>query len=56
MRFYNKRGMAEQWIKEGNQAVKMTRLSCHRFHSNQVDSRWGRWDPCPKPCAQPKKK
>ena len=22
---------AEQWIKEGKQAVKMTRLSCHRF-------------------------
>lgn len=27
---------AEQWIKEGKQAVKMTRLSCHRFRSNQV--------------------
>src|ERR1019366_6302156 len=25
-RFYNKRGTAEQWIKEGKQAVKMTRL------------------------------
>ena len=36
MRFYNKRGSAEQWIKEGKQAVKMTRLSCHRFRSNQV--------------------
>ena len=36
MRFYNKRGTAEQWIKEGKQAVKMTRLSCHRFRSNQV--------------------
>jgi hypothetical protein len=23
VRFYNKRGMAEQWIKEGKQAVKM---------------------------------
>ncbi len=34
--FYNKRGTAEQWIKEGKQAVKMTRLSCHRFRSNQV--------------------
>ena len=30
VRFYNKRGTAEQWIKEGKQAVKMTRLSCHR--------------------------
>src|SRR6516162_6278852 len=36
VRFYNKRGTAEQWIKEGKQAVKMTRLSCHRFRSNQV--------------------
>jgi hypothetical protein len=34
--FYNKRGTAEQWIKERKQAVKMTRLSCHRFRSNQV--------------------
>jgi hypothetical protein len=36
LRSYNKRGTAEQWIKEGKQAVKMTRLSCHRFRSNQV--------------------
>ncbi len=36
VRFYNKRGTAEQWIKEGKQAVKMTRLSCHRFLSNEV--------------------
>ena len=36
VRFYNKRGTAEQWIKEGKQVVKMTRLSCHRFRSNQV--------------------
>ena len=27
VRFYNKRGTAQQWIKEGKQAVKMTRLS-----------------------------
>jgi hypothetical protein len=27
VRFYNKRGTAEQWIKEGKQAVKMTWLS-----------------------------
>jgi hypothetical protein len=26
----------QQWIKEGKQAVKMTRLSCHRFRSNEV--------------------
>ncbi len=36
VRFHNKRGTAEQWIKEGKQAVKMTRLSCHRFRSNEV--------------------
>ena len=36
VRFYNKRGTAEQWIKEAKQAVKMTRLSCHRFRSNEV--------------------
>ena len=34
--FYNQRGKAEQWIKEGKQAVKMTRLSCHRFRGNEV--------------------
>jgi len=36
VRFYNKRGTAEQWIKEGKQAAKMTRLSCHRFRANEV--------------------
>ena len=36
VRFYNKRGTAEQWITEGKQAVKMTRLSCHRFRANEV--------------------
>ncbi len=36
VRFYDKRGTAEQWIKEGKQVVKMTRPSCHRFRSNQV--------------------
>jgi hypothetical protein len=35
-RFCNKRGTAEQWIKEGKQAVKMTRLSCQRFRSNEI--------------------
>lgn len=35
VRFYNKRGTAEQWIREGKQAVKMTRLNCHRFRSNE---------------------
>lgn len=36
VRFCNQRGTAEQWIKKGKQAVKMTRLSCHRFRSNEV--------------------
>ena len=36
VRFYNKRGTAEQWIREGKQAVEITRLSCHRFQSNEV--------------------
>jgi transcriptional regulator with XRE-family HTH domain len=36
VRFYNKRGTAEQWIKEGKQAVAMTRLSCHRFRANEA--------------------
>jgi hypothetical protein len=36
VRFYNKRGTAEQWIKEGKQALKMTRLSWHFFRSNEV--------------------
>jgi hypothetical protein len=36
VRWYNKRGTAEQWIKEGKRAVAMTRLSCHRFRANEV--------------------
>ena len=34
--FYNQRGTAEQWIKEGKYALNWTRLSCHRFVCNQV--------------------
>ena len=34
--FYNRRGTAEQWIKEGKYAVRWTRLSCHGFDANQV--------------------
>jgi Transposase DDE domain group 1 len=29
--FYNQRGTAEQWIKEGKGAIKWTRLSCRSF-------------------------
>jgi hypothetical protein len=34
--FYNGRGTAEQWIKEGKYALNWTRLSCRYFVSNQV--------------------
>jgi len=34
--FYNKRGTAEQWIKEGKHAINWTRLSCHDFQDNEV--------------------
>jgi Transposase DDE domain group 1 len=34
--FYNGRGTAEQWIKEGKHAVKWTRLSCTSFRGNAV--------------------
>ena len=36
VKFYNGRGTAEQWIKEGKHALKWTRLSCRRFKGNQV--------------------
>ncbi len=45
VRFYNKRGRADQWIREGKQAVKMTRLGCHFFRSNEVLERpWSKAD------------
>jgi hypothetical protein len=34
--FYNRRGAAEQCIKEGKNAVRWTRLSCRRFRHNAV--------------------
>ena len=34
--FYNQRGTAEQWIKEGKNAIKWTRLSCFSFAANAV--------------------
>jgi len=36
VKFYNKRGTAEQWTKEGKYALKWTRLFCHDFVDNQV--------------------
>ena len=34
--FYNQRGTAEQYIKEGKNAIRWTRLSCRRFRHNAV--------------------
>jgi hypothetical protein len=34
--FYNKRGTCEQYIKEGKNAIKWTRLSCRTFVANAV--------------------
>jgi hypothetical protein len=34
--FYNQRGTAEQWIKEGKGSIKWTRLSCRSFAANAV--------------------
>ena len=34
--FYNQRGTAERWIKEGKNAIRWTRLSCRRFDHNAV--------------------
>ncbi len=36
VKFYNGRGIAEQWIKEGKNAVKWTKLSCRTFKNNQA--------------------
>ncbi len=36
IQFYNQRGTAEQSIREGKNAVKWTRLSCHDFVDNHV--------------------
>jgi hypothetical protein len=35
-KFYNGRGTAEQWIREGKQALRWTRLSCRAFRDNAV--------------------
>ena len=36
VKFYNGRGTAEQWIKEGKLALRWTRLSCCAFRDNAV--------------------
>jgi hypothetical protein len=35
-KFYNGRGTAERWIKEGKLALRWTRLSCRAFRDNAV--------------------
>src|SRR3954452_10097822 len=34
--FYNGRGTAEQWIREGKNAIRWTRLSCRSMRANAV--------------------
>ena len=34
--FYNQRGTAEPWIREGKHAIRWTRLSCRSFRANAV--------------------
>jgi Transposase DDE domain group 1 len=34
--FYNRRGTAEQWIREGKHAIRWTRLSCRSMRANAV--------------------
>jgi len=46
--FYNRRGTAEQWIKEGKKAIKWTRLSCRKFRNNEVSA------PASRPGLQPR--
>ena len=48
-KFYNGRGMVEQWIKEGKLALRWTRLSCHSFRHNAVRLQLHAW---PTSCAR----
>jgi hypothetical protein len=34
--FYNHRGTAEQYLEEGKNTIRWTRLSCRRFRHNAV--------------------
>src|SRR5271165_7464187 len=42
VRFYNQRGMAEQWIKEGKNAVNWTRLKEETQKSHENNDKRGR--------------
>jgi hypothetical protein len=44
--FYNRRGTAEQHIKEGKNAIVWTRLSCRRFAANAVRLQLHGLQPC----------
>ncbi len=36
VKFYNKRGTCEQWIKEGKNTLNWTKLSCKKFKENEA--------------------
>jgi hypothetical protein len=36
VKFYDGRGTAEQWIREGKNVLRWSRLSCHAFRHNAV--------------------
>ena len=36
VKFYNRRGTCEQWIKEGKYALNWTKLSCQGFAENEI--------------------
>ena len=47
IKFYNGRGTAEQWIKEGQNALNWTQLSCRRFKDNLATcGNWRETGPC----------
>ncbi len=54
-KLYNSRGTAEQYIKEGKNAINWTRLSCHSFRNNEARLQLhalacnlgNRWNICP---------
>ena len=41
--FYNQRGKAEQYTKEGKNAIKWTRLSCRKFRDTKFGSSFTPW-------------
>jgi hypothetical protein len=47
VRFYNGRGTAEQWIREGKAALRWTRIPCRAFRANAAP-------PAVRACLQPR--